>query len=153
MVFRRFLTLAFFSMLLISAMSCGKDDNQREVDEMLIQDFITANNLTTQTTGSGLHYIIDVAGNNEHPSPNSLIEILYHGSLLNGSVFDSTGTETREFPLNQLIVGWQEGIPLFGKGGSGMLILPSHLAYGPGVRAGIPPNSVLVFDITLVDFE
>ena len=133
--------------------SCDKDDDQKEIDEQIIQDYIQDNQLVTQSTNSGLHYIIDEPGNDEHPNLNHTIRIRYTGRLLDGTQFDSSNGSVVEFPLNALIAGWQEGIPLFGKGGKGVLIIPSHLAYGPNSRPGIPANSVLEFDIELVDFQ
>ncbi|MDX1407827.1 MAG: FKBP-type peptidyl-prolyl cis-trans isomerase [Saprospiraceae bacterium] len=133
-------------------LACGKDDNQREIDAHVIADWISERGLTAESTASGLHYLIDEPGNNEHPDVSSTIHIIYAGRLLDGFEFDASNGVV-EFPLNALIQGWQEGIPLFGKGGSGTLIIPSHLGYGSAPRTGIPPNSVLVFDIELVDFD
>jgi len=138
--------------MLTLVIACGKDDNQREIDAQLIVEYIEDNNLDAQTTNSGLSYVISVPGNNEHPDIGSTISINYSGTLLSGIGFDASNGVV-EFPLNILIQGWQEGIPLFGKGGSGILIIPSHLGYGSSPRSGIPANSVLVFEIELVDFE
>ena len=82
------------------------------------------------------------------------VTVHYHGTLLDGTVFDSSVErgEPISFSLGQVIPGWQEGIPYLKKGGKGKLIIPSHLAYG-GRRAGkIPPFSVLVFEVELIDF-
>ncbi|MDQ3017492.1 MAG: FKBP-type peptidyl-prolyl cis-trans isomerase [Bacteroidota bacterium] len=130
--------------------ACSKDD-QREIDEALIQDFIAEHNLVTQTTASGLHYIIDVPGSNEHPTINDDVRFSYIGFLLNGNIFD-LGDDIN-YPLSGLIEGFQEGLPLFGKGGTGRLIIPSHLGYGEAPQGGIPSNSVLVFDVSLIDFQ
>jgi FKBP-type peptidyl-prolyl cis-trans isomerase FkpA len=134
---------------LLTVSSCSKDD-QFETDRERIEDFIAQNNLQAQSTSSGLYYVIDEPGSSEHPTLQDEITIAYTGSLLNGNIFDSSSSAT--FPLNVLIPGWKEGIPLFGKGGKGLLIIPSHLGYGSQVLSGIPANSVLVFDIHLIDF-
>ena len=133
---------------------CSKDDNQRDIDAALIREYLEANNLDAQSTDSGLHYIIEEPGNNERPNISSTVRVIYTGRLLDGFQFDSSEGNVREFELARLIPGWQEGIPLFGKGGKGILIIPSHLGYGSTVipGSGIPPNSVLVFDMELVDF-
>jgi FKBP-type peptidyl-prolyl cis-trans isomerase FkpA len=97
--------------------------------------------------------VINNPGNNERPNPSSTVQVIYSGTLLNGSQFDASDSGGITFPLNQFIQGWIEGIPLFGKGGDGILIVPSHLGYGPSPRGSIPANSVLVFDIELVNFN
>ena len=152
MIYRLSFIIGMAFLMLFSG--CGKDDNQREIDAGLIRDYIEANNLDAQSTESGLHYVIEEPGNNEHPDLSSTVRVIYTGRLLDGFQFDSSGGNVREFKLAQLIPGWQEGIPLFGKGGKGILIIPSHLGYGSTIipGSGIPPNSVLVFDMELVDF-
>ncbi|HIP36290.1 MAG TPA: hypothetical protein EYG85_05510 [Crocinitomix sp.] len=102
---------------------------------------------------SGLYVYIEKQGSDEHPKISDFVTIHYTGALLNGEVFDGTSTEPATFPLNGLILGWQEGIPHFGKGGKGKLIIPPDLGYGSQSSGSIPGNSVLVFDIELVDFS
>lgn len=133
-------------LLLVSG--CKKED-QREVDEALIQEYITTNNLQTTSTSSGLHYIINNAGSGGAPSLAAVVDVTYVGYLLNGTEFDSGSSE---FPLSNLIPGWQEGIPKIEKGGDIKLIIPSHLGYGSRDTGSIPKNSVLVFDIVLNNF-
>jgi FKBP-type peptidyl-prolyl cis-trans isomerase len=106
-----------------------------------------------QSTASGLYYIITQEGTGDHPTLQSTVKVRYKGYRLNGDVFDQTsGTSTATFPLTQLILGWQEGIPLLKKGGKGTFFCPSDLAYGSQQVGDIPPNSVLIFEIELVDF-
>ena len=142
--------ITMFSIILFSG--CSKEESQREIDANLIRQYIEDNNLDAQSTDSGLHYVIDEPGSSEHPELSSTVRVIYTGRLLDGYQFDSSGGSVKEFRLSQLIGGWQEGIPLFGKGGKGILIIPSHLGYGANFLPGIPPNSVLVFDMELVDF-
>lgn len=137
----------------VAFVSCDKDNNQREEDARLIEEYVLENGLDAQSTESGLHYVIDEPGNDEHPNLSHDISIIYTGRLLNGNQFDSSNGNTVTFPLDALIEGWQEGIPLFGKGGKGTLIIPSHLGYGSRGAGSVPPNAVLVFDIELVDFN
>jgi len=81
------------------------------------------------------------------------VEVLYKGMLTNGEVFDETPSNSpKSFPLKNLIEGWQIGIPFLQKGGSGSFYVPSGLGYGSRTLPDIPANSVLIFDITLVDF-
>jgi len=138
-----------FSVSLVALASCSKED-QVDIDQQLIEDFITEQNLDADSTSSGLYYVIYEPGSADHPTVSDQVTVSYVGFLLDGTVFDA-GTNVT-FPLNQVISGWQEGIPLFGKGGRGLLIIPSHLAYGDRPVSGIPPNSVLVFEVELVDF-
>jgi len=145
-------TLTFFllsGITLFTLGSCQKDD-QRDVDQELIEAFILEHQLDADSTSSGLYYVIDEPGSSEHPTIDDVVTVNYLGFLLNGDVFDDGIDVT--FGLNQVIAGWQEGIPLFGKDGKGLLIIPSHLAYGDRPKAGIPANSVLVFEIHLTDF-
>jgi len=143
------LHICLFTLVAFLAFSCNPD-KQEKIDQMLIEEYLEENNLEAESTPSGLHYIITVAGNNEHPTLDDVIQISYTGRLLNGSIFDSSPYSS--FPLDMLIEGWQEGIPYLGKGGEGIFIIPSHLGYGASALQGIPANSVLVFDIRLIDF-
>ncbi len=102
---------------------------------------------------NGMYVYKEIAGSDEHPTLKDFVTIFYTGKLLNGEMFDGTDTEPATFPLQGLIPGWQEGIPMFGKGGKGKLIIPPDLAYGSQDSGPIPGNSVLVFDINLIDFS
>ena len=141
---RLFILLTFCFCLL----SCG---DQAAEDEQIILDYIAANNLTTQKTDEGIYYIIDTPGNSENPSINSKVTVNYKGYFLDGTEFDAN--DNSEFGLWQVIQGWQIAIPLLGKGGSGTFIIPSEYAYGTSGQGSIPGNTVLAFDVTLIDFE
>ncbi|MCP4890269.1 MAG: peptidylprolyl isomerase, partial [Planctomycetaceae bacterium] len=109
------------------------------------------NDLTSEVTASGLHYIVTQEGDGNFPNENSSVTVNYVGTLLNGQEFDANDDIT--FSLQQVITGWTEGIPKFSVGGSGILIIPSDLAYGPASPSpAIPPNSILKFDIDLLGF-
>ncbi len=141
----------FVMILMLSLLSsCKKDPSQAAIDEADILDYVAANELDGQFTSSGLYYVIKEPGGVVHPTINSTLTVDYHGYLLNGETFDS-GSDV-SFPLANLIVGWQEGLQLIGVGGEIKLIVPSGLAYGAQTRQGIPANSVLVFDLTLITF-
>ena len=109
-----------------------------------------------QKTDSGIFYKIDAEGEGEaRPDASSKIKAHYTGKLLDGTVFDSSYKRNQplDFPLGGVIQGWQEAIPMLGKGGKGTFIIPSHLAYGPrGAGGVIPPNAILNFDIEVLDF-
>jgi len=105
-------------------------------------------------TGSGLYVVTENAGGDEKPAVSQQVTIFYKGYLMDGTVFDGTGETPATFGLGQLIPGWQEGIPYFGKGGKGKLIIPPYLGYGErGSPPKIPGNAIIVFDIEVVDFS
>ncbi len=150
------------SLSFILLLGCNKDDDSSLSAEEIhrqnletIQDYLDSEALTAQSTPSGLHYIIDEPGSGEErPSISSVVEVMYSGYFTNKSVFDATSDgQTVEFALANVIQGWQEGLQLFKKGGSGTLLLPSSLGYGAFPPPGIPPNTVLIFDVTLVNFR
>ncbi|QDO94944.1 hypothetical protein FNB79_13520 [Formosa sediminum] len=117
-------------------------------NEQEIVDYIEANNLDAQATGSGLYYVINEQGTGEKPIETSYVTVSYKGYFVDGEVFGESTADT-SFYLDQVISGWQEGIPYFNEGGSGTLLIPSHLAYGRYDYNGIPGGSVLIFDIEL----
>lgn len=104
------------------------------------------------TTASGLQYKITKEGNGPKPSLYDTVEVLYKGTLLDGTVFDETmGTETRKFVLGQVIPAWNEGLALMNEGSKATLYAPSELAYGKyGAGDQIKPYTMLVFDVELV---
>ena len=104
------------------------------------------------TTPSGLQYTILRQGTGPRPKPSDRVKVNYHGTLLNGSVFDSSydrGQPT-EFALNQVIPGWTEGVGMMPVGGKYRFWIPSNLAYGEKGPPSIGPNATLVFDVELL---
>lgn len=146
------LLAAFVSMFLGS---CKKED-QSVIDEQLILDHIAAHPelASAEKTASGLYYLISDSGSVDHPGITNTVVVYYRGTLLNGNEFDAVASPSAplELPLANTIFGWQEGIPLFGRGGTGVLLIPSELGYGKQRAGDIPANSVLKFEIELVDF-
>lgn len=130
---------------------------QKSIDDKLIQDYLTKNNLTAQSTGSGLFYVITKPGKGDNASAGKMVSVNYTGMLLDGTVFDSSvGKEPIEFQLGmgQVIPGWDEGISLLNTGAQAKLIIPSRLGYGPmQMSEKIPANSILLFDVELVKFK
>ncbi len=141
-------SLVFLLVLLFS--SCKKDaEKQLEKDIEEIEKYLSDNNLTAQSTDSGLHYIIDEQGTGDFPNALSEVTVIYRGYYPSGTTFDES-TEGISFSLTNVIEGWQEGIPLFREGGSGTLFIPSGLAYGPTGSGSVGGDAVLFFDIELV---
>ncbi len=130
---------------------------QAKKDNALILDYLKSKNLEAKSTESGIYYILDEPGEGtDHPNSGSKITAHYEGSLLDGTIFDSSIQRGQpfEFSLGRVIKGWQEAIPMLKKGGKGTFIIPSGLAYGPrGTGGVIKPNSVLIFYVELIDFK
>ena len=108
---------------------------------------------TQNNIHDGVYYSILKEGTGRQVSVNDTVTIFYKGYLFNdGSVFDETKDKPATFPLKRLIMGWQIGVPLCKVGGKIKIIIPSNLGYSIRTRAAkIPPNSILVFEIEVVD--
>lgn len=101
---------------------------------------------------SGLVYKVLNEGKGPKPGPKDTVEVHYHGTLIDGTVFDSSKDrgKTISFPLNRVIKGWTEGLQLVGEGGKVKLVIPSDLGYGDhGAPPKIPGGSTLVFEVEL----
>ena len=154
---RYLLVLSFVAIFSLS--SCFKGDNfdpevQARADDALITKFLADKNITAIKHSSGLYYqIIQPGSGNITYSGNTEVTAKYVGRLLNGNIFDQTTTQAISFKLGGVIVGWQIGVPLIQKGGKIRLFIPSEYGYGQQGAGPIPPNSVLDFDIELVDVQ
>lgn len=124
-----------------------KKRNLRHENEEEIIAYLTDNKLEAQKSDSGVYYLISKKGEGKHPSDNSNITISYIGYFTDGNTFDQN--ERLEINMADVIAGWMEGIQYFKEGGEGILIIPSHLAYGKTDYGSIPGGSVLIFDILL----
>jgi len=105
------------------------------------------------TTESGLVYRELMAGDGASPTLASVVRAHYHGTLADGTVFDSSVArgEPLVIPLNRVIKCWQEGIPMMKAGGKAKLTCPADIAYGSRAAGAIPPNSTLTFEVELLD--
>lgn len=106
-----------------------------------------------QKTYSGLQYQVIREGTGERPTAFSRVKVHYHGTLPNGTVFDSSRQrgEPATFGLNQVIAGWREGIPLMREGAVYRFVIPPNLAYGAaGSPPKIGPNQTLIFEVELL---
>lgn len=122
-----------------------------ERDKKMIEDYLKKNNLTAQKDSAGfLYYILHNQAGGAKPTPVSCVEVKYTGTFLkDGKPFDKA--ERVAFPLTGVIEGWRQGIPLLGVGDSATLFIVSELGYGPrGYPGAIPPDAVLMFNVTLL---
>ncbi|WP_162844109.1 FKBP-type peptidyl-prolyl cis-trans isomerase [Sinobacterium caligoides] len=108
------------------------------------------------STDSGLQYLVLTRGDSQHrPMADSRVTVHYHGTLSDGTVFDSSiqRGEPISFTLNQVIKGWTEGLQLMSPGDKYRLFIPPQLAYGRRSMGAIAANSALIFDVELLSYE
>ena len=156
-------TIPFFVLLSIFVFSgCDKNEgcssepnllvsqDQLAIDIVAIDAYLSKNEITAQTDETGFRYVINKEGTGGKADLCSIATVTYQGKLMsNGTIFDSRDTPI-SFPLRNLIVGWQIGIPKVKAGGTITLYLPSVYAYGAFVKEDIPANSNLIFEITVL---
>jgi FKBP-type peptidyl-prolyl cis-trans isomerase FklB len=122
------------------------------------EDFLVENAKKegVKVTESGLQYEVMASGKGNSPAATDTVEVHYHGTLINGSVFDSSvdrGTPAK-FPVNRVISGWTEALQLMKEGDKWRLTIPASLAYGAqSPSPKIPANSALVFEVELLAIE
>ncbi|MEH6550764.1 MAG: FKBP-type peptidyl-prolyl cis-trans isomerase [Pseudomonadales bacterium] len=121
-------------------------------------EFLGANALKDDviTTSSGLQYLVLSKGTGtEHPTASNKVKVHYHGTLTDGTVFDSSVDRGQplEFGLGQVIKGWTEGLQLMVVGEKARLFIPSDLAYGNKSAGTIKPGSTLIFDVELLEIN
>lgn len=165
-IVRSYLLPVILLFVLFLGLNCMKSDtcSPKTVSSEApqIQSFATAQGMNVTAHSSGLYYQIIDPGTGATPTLSSKIAITYTGMLLNGTVFDERLTpnnstdptsEDRPWPLSDLIEGWRVGIPLVKEGGHIKLIVPSAMGYGCIPYGIIPANSILFFDIHLVQVQ
>lgn len=143
--------LIVFAIILFT--SCSKDETPKDytaLNDEEIKAYIATNNLNAQKSASGLYYVIDEPGTGDNPIATDRVKVVYKGYYTNGTVFDESDEDGYSSFLQDFIIGWIEGISYFKEGGSGKLLIPSHLAYGSSDYKDIPGGSVLIFDIELI---
>lgn len=132
----------------------GRMDNlakvEKEKGKAFLEKFTKEEGV--KTTESGLAYKVLKEGTGATPTEEDTVEVHYHGTLLDGTVFDSSVERDKKitFPLNRVIKGWTEGLQLMKEGGKTKFVIPSDLAYGDtGAMPKIPGGATLVFDVEL----
>lgn len=145
---------------------------QLQKDIATIDAYLAEKNITAEKTESGIRYVITKAGKGENGQPGQISKVNYSGYLLDGQLFDSSVKSIAEqkgiynpqrepyapydvtIDQSQVIKGWHEALKLMSKGSQGTFYIPSTLAYGPQQRSEIiKPNSILVFDMEVVELK
>lgn len=153
-MFKIVLTIAIIG-LVIFFMQRSYSGKQAAAENIKIGETFLAENATKEgvkTTESGLQYVVLQEGTGAvHPKASDKVTVHYHGTLMDGKVFDSSVDrgETIQFGLNQVIKGWTEGLQLMVEGEKVRFFIPAELAYGNRGVGSIPPGSVLIFDVEL----
>jgi len=158
----RFL-LGFF-IIGLTLTACKKEDNTDylPIDIEIIQQYVDDNNLNAEQLPSGVFIVKEEEGEGEWNSQcDEVVAVFYKGYLLDGTLFDSRWpldeddleTIPLDISLARVIPGWQIGVPEFGLGGKGKIIIPSPLAYGKQGSGTIPANTPIAFDIELVNYD
>ncbi|HVS95025.1 MAG TPA: FKBP-type peptidyl-prolyl cis-trans isomerase [Puia sp.] len=122
------------------------------------QDFLEENKNKPGVVAlpGGLQYLVLTEGSGPRPAANNKVTCHYHGTLIDGTVFDSSVRrgQPATFPLNAVIKGWTEGLQLMPTGSKWRFFIPPHLGYGDRqAGAQIGPNSTLIFDVELISFS
>jgi FKBP-type peptidyl-prolyl cis-trans isomerase FkpA len=133
------------------AMNEKREADAREAENTFLAE--NSKNPDIHITDSGLQYEIITEGDGPKPEITDTVRVHYEGTLIDGTVFDSSYArgEPTEFPLLGVISGWTEGLQLMNVGSKYRLFIPSDLAYGPQGRPQIPPYSALIFELELLD--
>ena len=135
----------------------AKSEEMFKVNKEAGEQFLAENATKegVQTTDSGLQYEVIDAGEGDKPSATSQVTVHYHGTLIDGTVFDSSVQrgQPASFGVNQVIPGWTEALQLMPKGAKYRLYIPQNLAYGASPHPGGPiePFMALIFDVELID--
>ena len=134
----------------------AKKAAQAETNRKAGEQFLAENKLRegVKTTPSGLQYIVLTQGNGAIPKADDEVIVKYEGSLIDGTVFDSSykrTEQTNKFRANQLIKGWTEALTMMPVGSKWKLFIPQELAYGKRDMGEIPPCSTLIFTLELID--
>ncbi len=144
-----FLLIGLF---LLNACKTYNEDDMQSFDRK-IEAYMKKNNLDLQRSESGLYYKIEEEGEGDYIKYKNIVTFKYKGRLLNGEVFDDQMEEPVTFQVSQLIAAWKEILLEMKNGGKAFLITPPQLAYGDRDLDDIPPHSILIFELEVVEVE
>ncbi len=142
----------------LNQMIQAKQNAGSDVEKAIGKKFLDENKTKEGviTTASGLQYKVVTMGTGAKPTATDVVKVHYHGTTIDGTVFDSSVQrgEPISFPLNQVIPGWTEGVQLMPVGSKFIFYIPSNLAYGDqGAGGVIKPGSTLIFEVELIAIE
>ncbi len=157
----------FLSAMVMMLSACLKDDDseQKEEERRKLEAYLLDNNITQEPTGSGMYYLEEVEGTGVSPRVDDLIELVYTGTLIDGTVVETTDSaeardariysDSRLYGPHRYYVqptdGFFEGIRKMKEDGEATFIIPSDLAYGGSRYGSIPPYSTLIYHVKLLD--
>jgi FKBP-type peptidyl-prolyl cis-trans isomerase FkpA len=140
---------------LVRAMLEQREARAIEAETTAAAEFLAAEaaKKDAQKTESGLIYTVIKAGSGPSPSATDKVRVHYHGTLRDGTVFDSSveRDEAAEFPLNRVIPCWTEGVAMMKVGGKSRLVCPAEIAYGNRSTGRIPAGAALTFEVELIE--
>ena len=138
---------------MVSEKAAAKYGDYRKANEAFLAE--NAKKAGVTTTASGLQYEVLKAGTGVKPTAASVVKVHYHGTLIDGTVFDSSveRKEPATFGVSEVIKGWTEALQLMPVGSKWRLYIPQELAYGPAEQGAIKPFSTLIFDVELISIE
>ena len=138
---------------MVSEKAAAKYGDYRKANEAFLAE--NAKKAGVTTTASGLQYEVLKAGTGIKPTAASVVKVHYHGTLIDGTVFDSSveRKEPATFGVSEVIKGWTEALQLMPVGSKWRLYIPQELAYGPAEQGTIKPFSTLIFDVELISIE
>ena len=152
--YMRLFSIVFSMVLALALTGCSKNDKNKcstvAEDDALMLKYISDNGINATKHSSGLYYQVIEPGTGATPTLNSTVKTNYTGKFVNNTTFDAG---TASFRLGDVIDGWKVGIPLIKQGGKIKLIIPQYLGYGCYDYQRIPGNSVLVFDVELLEVK
>lgn len=142
---------------LLAWMACGEKETPEELlaaQRQEITQYANEQGLNGQFTTQGLYYEIVAGQDSAAPTPSGSdeVQVAYEGSFLNEQIFARVDSQDQfTIQVSRAIEGWRIGLPLMNEGASIIMILPSELAYGDNGNGAIPPNTILRYDLTLLD--
>ncbi|WP_281558157.1 FKBP-type peptidyl-prolyl cis-trans isomerase [Thalassomonas sp. RHCl1] len=155
----KYVVLAVVIALVVFYFTRSANNKKVAVENIAIgKDFLAKNKAIegVTETASGLQYqVLQKGEGTEHPTARSKVKVHYHGSLIDGTVFDSSverGTPI-SFGLNQVIRGWTEGVQLMVVGDKFKFFIPAELGYGNRAAGKIAPGSMLIFEVELLEIQ
>jgi peptidylprolyl isomerase len=155
----KYVVLVIIIVLVVMYINKNANNKKAAFENIAIsKDFLTKNKALEGVieTASGLQYqVLEKGEGTVHPTSKTKVKVHYHGSLLDGTVFDSSVDrgEPISFGLNQVISGWTEGVQLMVAGDKFKFFIPSNLGYGNSSAGDITPGSLLIFEVTLLEVQ